>query len=140
MAAGYLTVRAPSRQWHRDRRPAQPPRQSCPAYHRISGHGVAMNDSEGIFLPFTTPVLGTYGSTSASEALTKATVIGATNLAGTAATWRASFLPTGTASVPPRCLFWQGCAVFSTANQVPGVLVYKEGDFWSKVPCLLLHL
>lgn len=33
------------------------------ARHRISEEGVAVDDSKGIFPPFTTPVLGAYGST-----------------------------------------------------------------------------
>ena len=45
-----------------------------------------MGDSKEVSLPFTTPVLGTYGSTSAREALTSmAMVIEATKSVSTAA-------------------------------------------------------
>lgn len=56
------------------------------ARRRISEEGVAVGDLKEISLPFTTPVLDTYGSTLAREALTSmAMVIGATESVSTAA-------------------------------------------------------
>jgi len=79
--------------------------QAQPRGSWIPGYGVAVNDSKEIFLPFTTPVLGTDGSTWAREALKVATVIGAS---GTAA----SLISTDEiASCPLMRLFRWGCAV-----------------------------